>query len=223
MLTNLKLLIIPIVFIAFIILSIILLIVRKKIIAKYDVGYISSFLFASYMLVPILALMSTIATPANAAKEEIPIALIIIYPIIGLSIFLFANRNTTLKYKIGKFFAMLAIGICGGYIFIFKILGFAAFSSKTSAKTYQPIPNIQGQGNDFRVRINEYGEIYDYGGNMLGRINENNDIFYPNGNFYAHMDYAGDICDSSGKYLGRIKNGEIQNSNWEYIGRINKD
>ena len=129
----------------------------------------------------------------------------------------------------GKFFAMLGIGICAGYVFVFKMLKIIhlfesdSYSPTYSKQTAEPIPNMQRTNDIFRGRINEYGEIRDYGGTLLARINDDGDIFYPNGVFYAHRDYSGDVYDASGKYLGRIKDGEIQNANWAYTGKINND
>lgn len=215
---------------AFLILSIVLFIRRNKIIAKYDVGYISSFLFSSYMLAPILAMFFLFISPHTDDSSEVPAIIFLIYPIIGLSVFLFIHRGRSLNYKLGKFFAMIGLGICSGYVLIFKILGIIHFfesssgMSKNITQYTDPIPNTKTTYDIFRGRVNEYGEIYDYGGKLLARINSNGDIFYPDGRYYAHKDYAGDVYDASGKYLGRIKeNGEIQNADWGYTGKLNND
>ena len=220
---------VPIAFVAFLILSIILFIKRNKIIAKYDVGYISSFLFSSYMLTPVFAMFFTLVSPSKAENLEFPVS-VLIYPIIGLSIFLFVYRGNPFSYKLGKFFAMIGLGICSGYVLVFKLLGIihlfesSSGNSKSVEQFTEPIPNTKTTGDIFRGRVNACGEIYDYGGKLLARINDNGDIFYPNGSYYAHRDYSGDVYDASGKYLGRIKeNGEIQNADWTYTGKLNND
>lgn len=217
---------IPILFVSFIILSIISFIKRNKIIAKYDVGYVSSFFFSAYMLMPVFALATMFPTFDALETSELPAGIFFIYPIIGLSIFLFVNRNKPLRFTIGKLFAMIGIGICSGYILLFKFLGIINFleSSPKYERHSNPIPNTNISNDIFRGRINEYGEIYDYGGKFLGRINDNGDILYPNGEYYAHKDYSGDVYTANGKYLGRIKeDGEIQNAEWVRTGKLNNE
>ena len=224
---NIRALSVPIFFIAYLVLSIVLFVKREKLLNKYDIGYISSFFFASYMLAPVFFIIAAIADPAFIEESDVPVGIYAIYPIIGLVIFFVINREYTLEYKIGKLFAMIGIGICAGYVLIFNIFKFSLFSDSSSStirsQTKTPIPNMTTTNDIFRGRINEYGEIYDYGGKLLARINEHGDIYYPNGTYFAHIDSAGDIYDSAGNYLGRIRNGEIQNANWSTVGKINND
>ena len=224
----------PVLLIIILILSIILFVNRKKIIAKYDVGYISSFFFAAYMLSPL-----TLGIPALLSSgDEAVFSLIIsvIYPLIGLVIFMIIYRKQPLQYKLGKFFAMLGIGICSGFIVVFKMLSFfhhfesdsttsknvgnSLNTGNLQAKTSQKLYDDNGKCRGY---INEYGKKFDENGKYQGQINEYGKIYNANGKYIGRIDEYGKKYDEDGKYRGYItKDGKNYNENGKYTGRSDK-
>ena len=222
---------IPVILIVVLVLSIILFVNRKKIIAKYDVGYISSFFFAAYMLTPL-----TLGVPAllsNSEEAEVSPIISLVYPIIGLIIFLIVYRKHSLQYKFGKFFAMLGIGICSAFIVVFKMLSFfhrfedgspestsAGNSSNSEASQVKKAKSLYDANGKYRGRINEYGEKYDENGKYQGRINEYGEIYNADGKYTGRINEYGEKYDSNGKYRGKINEyGENYDENGKYTGR----
>lgn len=222
---------IPALLIIVLVLSIILFVNRKKIIAKYNVGYISSFFFAAYMLTPL-----TLGIPALLrSSEEAVFSLImsLVYPLIGIIIFMIIYRKKPFQYRLGKFFAMLGIGICSAFIIIFKMLSFFHhFKSdshvSTSVGDLSSVEMLQAKepqdlydnNGKYRGRINEYGERYDENGKYQGRINEYGEIYNADGKYSGRINEYGEKYDSNGKYRGRInEHGENYDENGKYTGR----
>jgi len=197
------------------------------------VGYISSFFFAAYMLTPIAPLLMALASPESLANSEVPVFVFLIYPIIGLCIFLWVYRGETGAYKVGKFFAMIGIGICAGYILVFKMLKAIHFfesghtesvsmgnSPVTESSPARKAQNLYDANGKYRGRINEYGEKYDENGKYQGRINEYGEIYNLDGKYTGRINEYGEKYDANGKYRGRINEyGENYNENGKYTGR----
>lgn len=196
---------IPVILIATFVLSIVLFVKRKKIIEKYDVGYISSFLFTSYMLCPLImgiaALMenndiSALMVNNDEANLAKFVALgSLIYPIIGMIIFMVVYRGKSFKYKCGKFFAMLGIGICAGYIIVFKMLSFFHKYESSPSSTYTP-----GSTSNTNGRItNQSGQTTGYYYGDSGRITNQS------GQTTGYYDKeTGRVTDASGSTVGYV-------------------
>lgn len=222
---------IPVLLIIVLVLSIILFVNRKKIIAKYNVGYISSFFFAAYMLTPL-----TLGVPAllsNSEEAVFSLIMALVYPLIGLIVFMIIYRKQSLQYRLGKFFAMLGIGVCSAFIVVFKMLSFFHHSesdstistntdnsSSTETSQTKKAQNLYDANGKYRGRINEYGERYDENGKYQGRINEYGEIYNADGKYTGRINEYGEKYDANGKYRGRInEHGENYNENGKYTGR----
>lgn len=201
----------PVILIASIILSIVLFIKRNKIIAKYNVGYVSSFLFTSCILSPIL--MGFAALIDNSEEAIFSVLLSLIYPIIGLIVFMIAYRGKDFKYKRGKFFAMLGIGICAGYIVVFKMLSFFHH--------YESSTNTSGSGCNINGRItSQSGQTTgNYYGNS-GRITNQS------GQTTGYYDKeTGRVTNASGQTTGYYdkETGRVTNASGSTVGYVNRN
>lgn len=223
---------IPVLLIIILVLSIILFVKRKKIIAKYNVGYISSFFFTAYMLTPL-----TLGIPAllgNGEEATFSLIMSLIYPLIGLIIFMIIYRKQPLQYKLGKFFAMLGIGICSAFILVFKMFSFfhhfesdstissnsSNLSSTDTLGNIKKARNLYDANGKYRGNINEYGEKYDENGKFQGHINEYGEVYNAYGKYQGRINEYGEKYDESGKYRGRINEyGENYNEDGKYTGR----
>lgn len=177
---------IPVILITTFVVSIVLFVKRNKIMAKYNIGYISSFFFASYMICPII--MGVAALLVNNDEVKFGALVSLIYPIIGIIIFMIVYRGKSFKYKCGKFFAMLGIGICAGYIVVFKMLSFfhqhesntdSSYTSGSTSNTNGRITNQTGQttgyyyGDSGRI-TNQSGQTTGYYDKKTGRVTDAN-------------------------------------------------
>ena len=235
---------IPVILIATFVLSIILFVKRKKIIEKYDVGYISSFLFTSYMLCPLImgiaALMENNDISALMANnDEANLAKFValgslIYPIIGMIIFMVVYRGKSFKYKCGKFFAMLGIGICAGYIVVFKMLSFfhhyesissSSYTSSSTSNTSVRVTNRVGQtanyydGNSGRI-TNQTGQTAGYYDGDSGRIT--NQSGQTTGYYYGD---SGRITNQIGQTTGYYdkETGRVTDASGSTVGYVDRN
>ncbi len=205
-----------------VVLSIILFRNRKKIIEKYKVGYVSSFFFAAYMLCPVfLAIFSLIS---SQSEDTIPPVVIIIYPIIALSVFMYIYRKEPLNYKLGKLFAMLGIGICSAFIFVFKMLTFFhEFESRKptfSADTITGKSIFSDTGKDIGY-LGVNGEIYNETGKSVGYISSNGELHNETGRVIGHINEFGEIYGEFHNYMGHIdENGYIYNETGTFVYRL---
>ena len=210
-------LLLPFVFLIIFVLSIILFVNRKKIVAKYDVGYISSFFFAAYMLTPF-----TLGIPAlfsNSDEKTFSLIMSLVYPIVGVIVFMLIYRKKPLQYKLGKFFAMIGLGLCSAWIVVFKMLTF--FHRYESARDGVP---MMSSGSNVNVSVFSKGKsFYDADGIYRGHMNEAGELYDENSRYQGHINEQGEFYDADGKYASRINEcGEIYGSNGEYHGRVNE-
>ena len=225
---------IPVILIAWLVLSIILFIKKDKIISKYNVGYFSSFFFASYMLTPI-----TVGIPYlfsfNSNKGETIAGLIasFIFPIIGIIIFNIVYKNKSIEYRIGKFYAMLAIGICACYMLIFEMLRFIHhFENKTTiksstSKTNSPLNKphrLYGEHGEYQGYIDANGRRYGEHGEYQGYIDANGRRYGEHGEYQGYIDANGRKYGKHGEYQGYIDaNGRNYGEHGEYQGYSSKN
>ena len=199
--------VIPILLIANLILTIILFSKHKKIMEKYEVGYWGSFFFAAYMLSPILLIL--FGSGAQGEDRILSIVMPIVYPLVAMAIFMYIYRGKPLRYKVGKFFAMLAIGICAAYLVVFKMLCF--FHNFESAR------DATSSGNRINGR-----SITNADGSSGGYVTENGQIYGPDGAYKGYINESGQIYDDDMKNVGCINaNGEIKGAFGESAGHIN--
>lgn len=220
----------PVLLIILFVLSIILFVNRKKIIAKYNVGYISSLIFTACMLMPLAYILDSLSNGENTVSALI---ISLVYPLIGLIVFMIIYRKQPLRYRLGKFFAMLGIGICSAFIFVFKMLSFfhhfessspvststgnLSSSETTQRKKAQKLYDPDGK---YKGYINEYGEKYDENGKHQGYIDEYGRTYNHDGKYTGRIDEHGNKYDQDGKYCGRVdKDGKNYNKDGKYIGR----
>lgn len=223
---------IPVILIATFVLSIVLFVKRNKIIAKYNVGYISSFFFASYMICPII--MGVAALLVNNDEAKFGALMSLIYPIIGMIIFMVVYRGKSFKYKCGKFFAMLGIGICAGYIVVFKMLSFfhhyesssgSSYTSASTSNTSARVTNRVGQtahyydGNSGRI-TNQTGQTAGYYYGDSGRIT--NQTGQTTGYYYGD---SGRITNQSGQTTGYYdkETGRVTDATGSTVGYVDRN
>lgn len=220
----------PVLLIVLLVLSIILFVNRKKIIAKYNVDYISSLIFTACMLMPLACILDLLG---NGENTVLALIISLVYPLTALIVFMIIYRKQPLQYRFGKFFAMLGIGICSAFILVFKMLSFfhhfessspVSTGTRTSSSTETPqrkkAQKLYDPDGKYRGYINEYGTKYDENGKRQGYIDEHGRTYNPDGKYTGRIDEYGNKYDGDGKYCGRVdEDGRNYNKDGKYIGR----
>lgn len=220
-------LIVKCVAILWLVFSIVLYIKRKYIVKKYNIGYISSFVFTAYMLFPILSAFSNMALQVQENGTE-NIGITFIYPIVGIIIFFIINSRYTWNYIVGKFFSMLAIGVCSGFFLIFDIICsmFSPGGKKTDEFSKENKPTVKNAEEHNKQAVEperKSRRLYDEYGKYQGYIDENGRRYDSTGKYQGYVDKDGRRYDSAGKYQGYTDTtGRKYNSAGKYIGYVDE-
>lgn len=205
---------IPVIIVSFFIMSIVLYIKRKRIIDHYNqsFGYISCFIFASFMLTPIL-----VGIPMYLFEDEAKVLapFTVIYMVPALIWYIHKVKKSQSGARLGMFFAMLGIGICAPLFLLYKfIIGsvtdFSGSYGSGGTSYYNSVPsfddNTGNSGESGQTVGCDYSE-----GRIVGSYGQTTGYVYPDGRIagsygqttgYVYPD--GHITDASGHTKGYI-------------------
>lgn len=214
---RILILLLPIVYILYFIMSIVLYNKRKTILEHYNniFGYISSFIFASFMFAPLPTGM-TMYMFENEGKAFAPLTLI--YCIPGLIWYFIKRKQCPKTQRAGLFWAMLGMGLCAPMFLVYYcIVGFvkgASTSSSSGSYSYSSestssnnnahITNSSGSTSGYYYSSN--GRLTDQTGNTTGYYNpESGRLTNASGTTIGYVDKnSGRISDEHGRLKGYI-------------------
>lgn len=211
---------------SFFVLSIYIIFKSGELKRRYQLSNWKCLLFASFTLTPLtLGIPSLLNLPEPGAITGV--IMCFVYPAISVAIFAYWHKEYTFEYKMGKFFAMLGVGMCVVFVLGFEIIKrfHNAPESDVSdvhshnSKPFSKAQSFYNENGQYHGYINEYGQIYDDTGAYRGYVNETGQRYDENGYYKGYINEYGQNFDETGRYRGYTnKYGQHIDENGNYRG-----